>query len=297
MRREDLEGVLDQLEEAGWDDGREVELEPLSGGIHAAYRLRFPRVSLFMKTNRIENAAMLADEADCLDGLRAVSAVILPRPLLHGTAGDSAFLLLPWIDMKPISIPAQEVLGRQLAELHLSYADQYGWHRNNHIGLTEQKNAWTDGWSKFYVNQRLEPQLLLAAEKFDEPWVDEGFELLLHVPALLEGHMPPPSLLHGDLWSGNVAERKDGSPVVFDPAAYYGDRETDIAMSLLFGGFAMEFYVAYEEAYPLPKGHKRRRPLYELYHVLNHANMFGGGYADKASGLIRKLLQQARTTS
>lgn len=297
MRREDLDGVLDQLEEAGWDDGREVEVETLSGGIHAAYRLRFPRVSLFMKANRMENAAMLADEADCLEKLRAVSALILPRPLLHGTAGDSAFLLLPWIDMRPPSIQAQEKLGRQLAELHRSHADQHGWHRNNHIGFTEQKNAWSDNWGEFYATQRLEPQLELAAAKFDAPWIDEGYKLLLQVPELLAGHMPPPSLLHGDLWFGNVAERKDGSPIAFDPAAYYGDRETDIAMTFLFGGFALEFYVAYEDAYPLPEGHKPRRPLYELYHVLNHANMFGGGYMQQAERLIRKILERTRTRS
>lgn len=291
MRKEDLDSIREQLAEAGWDAGEFRGEEAVAGGVHAAHRLRFERADVFLKTNRIENAAMLAGEAEALFRLRQTGTVILPRPLLHGVAGEIAWLALRWIDLGPASVEAQSRLGRMVAALHRVEADRHGWPNDNHIGLIAQRNGWCDDWAEFFADRRLAFQLQLAERKFgNEDWVRRGFELVERVPRLLDGHAPVASLLHGDLWSGNMAMRADGMPIVFDPASWYGDRETDIAMSELFGGFSRAFYSAYEQEWPLDDGYLARRPLYQLYHVINHANMFGGGYAQKAAGIIDALL-------
>lgn len=289
MRSEDLDSLCEQLADAGWSGGARVGMEPVSGGIHDAHRLRFERADIFLKTSRVEHAVMLDDEADALQRLRAAAVVLLPEPLLCGIAGESAYLALEWLDLKSASPDAQARLARMLAALHANEADRHGWHRDNHIGLTRQRNAWCDDWCEFFATRRLEYQLRLA-ERDGKPWTMEGFRLIERLPLLLEGHKPAASLLHGDLWNGNMAMRSDGEPVVYDPASYYGDRETDIAMTELFGGFSPAFYSAYEAEWPLDDGYARRRPLYQLYHIINHANMFGGGYERQAAGMINTLL-------
>ena len=155
-------------------------------------------------------------------------------------------------------------LARMLAKLHLVTGPRFGWHRDNYIGLSPQQNGWCDGWAEFFWERRIRPQAERAG-------------LQIKPNRLLEDHKPKPSLLHGDLWSGNVGFTGEG-PVIFDPAVYYGDREADLAMTELFGGFPREFYRAYEEALPLPKGYEQRKHLYNLYHLLNHLNIFGGSY-------------------
>ncbi|HEX7047437.1 MAG TPA: fructosamine kinase family protein [Gammaproteobacteria bacterium] len=290
MRREDLESLLEQLSEAGWRAGAFRNLETVAGGVHDAHRLRFENADIFLKATRLENAVMLADEADALTRLRATGAVIMPRPLLNGVAGEIAYLALRWIDLNPALPDAQRRLGRMLAALHRCEADRYGWDRDNHIGLTRQRNAWSDNWCEFFTDQRLGFQLRLAEKKTNDEWVRRGFDLLDVLPRMLDAYQPVASTLHGDLWSGNMAMRGDGEPVIFDPAAHYGDRECDIAMTELFGGFSPAFYSAYEEEWPLEEGYEDRRPLYQLYHVVNHVNMFGGGYAKQASTMIESLL-------
>jgi fructosamine-3-kinase len=135
---------------------------------------------------------------------------------------------------------------------------------------------------------------MAAANDAGARLVARGERLLEALPALLERHRPPASLLHGDLWSGNYAYTRDGEPAIFDPATYYGDRETDLAMTELFGGFPREFYAAYQSAWPLDAGYATRKRLYNLYHVLNHFNLFGGGYLAQAQGLIDGLLSEVR---
>jgi fructosamine-3-kinase len=174
-------------------------------------------------------------------------------------------------------------MGRMLATLHRHTGERFGWERDNWIGLAPQKNGWSDDWIGFFRDCRLAPQLARAAlEREAQP-------LIAVLPSFFDGYLPQPSLLHGDLWSGNAGFLRDGSPVIFDPAVYYGDREADLAMTELFGGFPPAFYAAYREAWPLDSGYEQRRDLYNLYHVLNHANLFGGGYVAQARRLIAAL--------
>ena len=170
-------------------------------------------------------------------------------------------------------------------------APRFGWHRDNTIGATPQSNAWTDDWARFFAERRLGYQLDLALEQgHSGQLIERGRRLCAPLDALLLDHRPVPSLLHGDLWGGNWAADESGQPVVFDPAIYFGDREADLAMTRLFGGFGRAFYDAYQSAWPLEAGADLRFDLYNLYHVLNHLNLFGGGYRGQAETLIEQLL-------
>jgi fructosamine-3-kinase len=186
-------------------------------------------------------------------------------------------------------------MGRALAAMHRTTDQRFGWRRDNFIGATPQSNRGNDDWTGFWRDARLVPQLALAGRNgLGSRLIDAGERLANMLPRLLAGHAPQASLLHGDLWSGNAAFLADGSPVLFDPAVYFGDREADLAMTELFGGFPRSFYASYSEAWPLDPGYELRRDLYNLYHVLNHANLFGGGYAAQAAALIGRLLAEAR---
>jgi fructosamine-3-kinase len=183
--------------------------------------------------------------------------------------------------------------GRRLAALHHATRDTFGWERDNTIGLSAQSNPWTGDWAEFFRDQRFGYQLRLARENGLQGGALERLQRLLEaIPALLKGHSPKPSLLHGDLWTGNWSVDGAGRPVVFDPAVYYGDREADLAMTELFGGFDRDFYQAYNAAWTLAPGYDIRKQLYNLYHVLNHFNLFGGGYAARASALAEQLLSE-----
>jgi fructosamine-3-kinase len=179
-------------------------------------------------------------------------------------------------------------MGTQLAELHRATSEQFGWRRANFIGATPQMNEPSKDWPTFYRRCRLQPQLEMVRAK--------GFgELATRVEAVVGrlgrilGHEPQPALQHGDLWGGNWAADESGQPVIFDSAIHYGDRETDLAMTRLFGGFGEAFYAAYEHAWPLPDGWQQRVAVYQLYHVLNHVNLFGGGYLGQATALLDRL--------
>jgi protein-ribulosamine 3-kinase len=201
-----------------------------------------------------------------------------PEPLAHGVAGEQAYLLLEFLDLNGTGDFA--ALGRMLAAAHRKPGPRFGWSRDNYIGSTPQANGWGENWAEFWRERRLRPQLELANSR--------GFSLEMPSLHLLQNHHPKPSLLHGDLWSGNAGFTSEG-PVVFDPALYYGDREADLAMTELFGGFPREFYKAYNEAFPLPEGYERRKHLYNLYHLLNHLNLFGGGYLAQVKAALRLL--------
>jgi fructosamine-3-kinase len=186
-------------------------------------------------------------------------------------------------------------LGRGLAALHRITADRYGWHRDNTIGSTPQINDRESDWLVFWAEHRLRFQLDLAVERGAGGRLkDRGNRLIEALPALMGGRRPEASLLHGDLWSGNHAFTAAGEPAIFDPAVYYGDRETDLAMTELFGGFGRDFYAAYEKDWPLDSGYASRKKLYNLYHVLNHFNLFGGGYLSQAQATIDALLSEVR---
>jgi fructosamine-3-kinase len=244
------------------------------GCIHRCYAVLIDGKRSFLKTNAADHADAFAAEADGLSALRS-TVLAAPEPLAHGAAGGEAYLLLEYLELKGKDDFA--ALGRMLAAAHRRVGPRHGWRRDNFIGSTPQKNTWCDDWGEFWLTRRLRPQVELARAK--------GFDLQLPRVNLLDNHRPQPSLLHGDLWSGNAGFTSEG-PVVFDPAVYYGDREADLAMTELFGGFPREFYRAYHEGFPLAEGYAKRKPLYNLYHLLNHLNLFGSGYL----GQVRRTL-------
>ena len=234
----------------------------------------------FLKEGAPSRADAFAAEAEGLEALRP--HIRVPRVLDRGMRNGKAFMLLEHLDLERDGDFAE--LGRMLATLHRQTGPRFGWARDNYIGFTPQQNGWREDWAEFWREHRMRPQVALAKKK--------GFAVEMPRLALLENHRPPPSLLHGDLWSGNAGFVAEG-PVVFDPAVYYGDREADLAMTELFGGFPKEFYRAYDEAFALPAGYEQRKHLYNLYHLLNHLNIFGGGYLSQVKatlGLLAGLL-------
>jgi fructosamine-3-kinase len=258
------------------------DARPVSGGcIHKCYRATIDGRARFIKVNDARFAEAFAAEADGLAALRS-AGVRAPQPLRHGAEAGASFLVLEFLELRARGDWA--ALGRMLAHGHRQTGPRFGWARDNFIGATPQQNGWRDDWRSFFAGRRLEPQLALARGK--------GFEIGIgRALDALEGHRPAPSLLHGDLWSGNAAFLADGAPVLFDPAVYYGDREADLAMTELFGGFPEEFYAAYDAAYPLEPGYARRKHLYNLYHLLNHLNLFGGGYLEQVNATLGALLR------
>ena len=243
---------------------------------------------------KINDRAKLDNFAAEVDGLGALAdaGARVPVPLCHGEDGENAFLVLEYLEIRGSGDYA--ALGRTLAHVHSVRGEFFGWRRDNYIGTTPQRNRRSSSWSDFWRDARLVPQLELDRERDVGPGLlRKGEQLLAALPRLLAGHAPAPSLLHGDLWSGNAGFLAGDEPVLFDPAVYWGDREADLAMTELFGGFPPDFYSAYSEIAPLDRGYATRKTLYNLYHVLNHANLFGGSYASQAERMIAELLAQA----
>jgi protein-ribulosamine 3-kinase len=274
--------------------GMQVHDKPsgVTGGlIHAALMYRTERAPLFVKVAPLGSAAMFAAEAAGLRELASAKTIRVPEVLAIGKVEDRVFLCLEWLELIASNRIAQARMGEQLAALHAITADMHGWIRDNFIGSTPQSNTQRKDWVDFFRDQRLQPQLDLAArEGADAHTIDRGYRLCATFATLFDSYRPRPSLLHGDLWGGNWGAIGLGEPVIFDPAVYYGDRETDIAMTRLFGGFDAEFYAAYEGVRPLDSGAAIRVTLYNLYHVLNHFNLFGGAYLVQARSMIDQLL-------
>ncbi len=286
------EEVIDHIAASIGDPDR-GKIFPVSGGsINRSYVLSSKDGSrYFLKINAGSAREMFEAEKDGLCELKAAAAVRVPEIFDCAQAGGVAFLLLEYLDLGPKTTVAGARLGALLAGQHRIRAPAFGWHRDNTIGSTPQVNNWKDDWITFYRDHRLVPQLDLAARNGYGPQLRErGEQLLLQVADLYCDYELQPSLLHGDLWAGNWGALQGGEPVIFDPAVYFGDREADIAMTRLFGGFGPEFYAAYNEVWPLDPGFEYRCDLYNLYHVLNHLNLFGESYLDQAMGIIDKLL-------
>jgi fructosamine-3-kinase len=276
--------------------GRAVRVEhgqAVDGGcINRNFRISTSLGPFFVKLNATAGVAMFEAEAAGLLELAAAGAVRVPQPIAWGADDTHAWLVLEYLQLGGASTAAQRELGRRLALLHRHTATHFGWARDNTIGSTPQHNDRSDDWAAFWRERRLRPQLDLAARAGHGGRLQEtGARLLDRLDALLRSHSPVPSLLHGDLWSGNAAVTESAEAVIFDPAVYYGDRETDLAMSELFGGFSAAFYAGYAQEWPLDAGYARRRDVYNLYHVLNHLNLFGGGYQRQAQRMIDRLLQ------
>ena len=261
------------------------------GSINECYAWRCGAGLLFVKVGARTARAAFEAESSGLAELTRARAIRVPRVIACGQTEAAAFLALEWIEAKAPDARCEERLGEGLAALHAVTAARFGFHHDNLLGRTPQNNGWTSDWAEFFRDRRLRPQLTLAAHNGHGALLTErGERLLALVPALLAGHHPSASLLHGDLWGGNWLASAEGEPVVFDPAVYYGDREADLAMTHLFGGFKASFYRAYSAAAPLAPGWEARGELYNLYHVLNHANLFGAGYARQARAMMERLL-------
>jgi fructosamine-3-kinase len=245
----------------------------------------------FEKTGPEASIDMFEAEAAGLAELRDAGAVRVPEVYDVGVRNGIAYITMERLRLEPGNADHARRFGAQLADLHAVTAEQHGWHRDNTIGPTPQRNPWTDDWAGFFAEHRLGYQLDLAAQNgYAGELKALGARLAERLPDLLAGHDPEPSLLHGDLWGGNWGVA-DGEPVIFDPAVYYGDSESDIAMTRLFGGFGPAFRDAYLERRPPDEGSARRIELYQLYHVLNHLNLFGTGYLGQAMTLMRSLLR------
>jgi fructosamine-3-kinase len=261
------------------------------GSINRCYRFAAEDgAPLFVKIAARAALPMFEAEAAGLAELARAQALKVPRVLACGPAGDDAFLALEWLEPSRASEACEARFGERLALQHRATAREFGWTRDNTIGSTPQANGPLTDWAEFFRERRLRPQLALAAARGLKELQVPGERLLDAVVGLLGAHRPAASLLHGDLWGGNWFAGADGEPVVYDPAVYYGDREADLAMTRLFGGFGAGFYRAYAAAAPLPPGWERRSQLYNLYHVLNHASLFGGSYARQARAMIDALI-------
>lgn len=283
------------VRELGWPgQGLDApQFEAVGGGsIHLSGRLLVGGRQCFLKLNAQDQAENFAAEADGLTALADASAFHVPRPLATGVVEGWAYLA-----MEPLALQgragdvAWAAAGRVLAAQHRMTGERHGWWRDNFIGASPQENGQGTRWHLFFAERRLGLQFRLAKRNGYGRLAALEAGLSPVVQARLADHHPAPSLLHGDLWSGNLGFLADGRPAVFDPAVHYGDRECDLAMAALFGGFPQGFFEAYETAWPLPAGRAWRRRLYQLYHVLNHANLFGSGYVRQAESLIGTLLE------
>ena len=259
------------------------------GSINDAYRLDTTAGTYFVKTNQADRfPSMFEAEADGLRRLREVSAILTPELISTGELDDITYLLMEWVESGPRRSNYWEQFGRELAAVHRNSADHFGLERDNYIGSLPQSNTLHDQWSGFFIHCRMEPQVKMARDQNRLGMGDVlRFERLYgRLGALLPKE--PPALLHGDLWSGNFLTGPDGGPVLIDPAVYFGHREMDIAMTRLFGGFDAEFYTSYNEAWPMERGWEDRMDLCNLYPLLVHVNLFGGGYRAQVEAILRR---------
>lgn len=267
-----------------------ADTSSISGGcISQCYKIVGNGREYFVKLNQANQVEMFAAEALGLTQMSATQTITIPQPICWGTADNSSYIVLQWLDLGSGNSQSWVEMGRQLAQMHRKGTrEHFGWERNNTIGSTPQINPWTDNWSDFFAEHRIGYQLKLAKRRGGS--FPDTNKVVNAIRNKLADRQPQPSLVHGDLWSGNAAITTDGTPIILDPATYYGDRETDIAMTELFGGFPAAFYRGYNETWQLDSGYQQRKSIYNLYHILNHFNFFGGGYGNQAQRIINGII-------
>ena len=267
-------------------------IEQVHGGdIHNAWRIEFSNKKLFLKRN-IRNKKFLEFEKYCLQNLRKYinqENLVIPEVIAYKNIKNIEILLIEWIDMHNFD---QKKLGKGLGELHLKSAESnpkmFGFPVEGFIGTTDQKKGLEDNWIDCFLNLRIIPQLLsLKSRILDKEIINKVKE---KIQSELLNHKPINALVHGDLWSGNAGVDKNGKGVIFDPASWWADNEVDIAMTKLFGGFRKEFYEEYHRIFPIKNGFEKRIIIYNFYHILNHANMFGGGYLNQVEDYVKAIL-------
>jgi len=286
-----IEGIASVINDHVESGFKLVSQQGVAGGcINTAFLLSGEQGNYFVKVNSASKSDMFSAEADGLREMASAQAIRVPNVICQGEADGQAFLVLEALDLA--SGQGHRQLGHQLAAMHNHTQSQFGWFRDNTIGATLQKNALLPDWVSFFRDQRLGFQFELAQQRgYRGRLFDRGDRLMADIEALFSNHKPQASLLHGDLWSGNYAFHH-GEPVIFDPAVYYGDAEADIAMTELFGGFQQDFYAAYQEIRPLDEDYRVRKTLYNLYHILNHLNLFGGGYQSQAESMVDRAISE-----
>ncbi len=289
-----LEIVQQAIVEATAEDFVLRQAVSTGGGcINSTYRLEGNGRAYFVKLNRKELLPMFEAEAMGLHEIAETGTVRAPMPICFGVAGDNSYLVMENLSLRSGVGDCNRLLGQRLAAMHRISKPYYGWHIDNTIGSTPQINARGDGWVEFWAEKRLGFQLQLAKNQgYGGRLQSQGEKLRERLVEFFTDYKPKPSLLHGDLWGGNYSADETGQPVIYDPACYYGDREADIAMTELFGGFGKDFYAAYGESFPLEHGYSVRKNLYNLYHILNHLNLFGGGYLAQAESMLARLLAE-----
>ncbi len=267
-------------------------IEQVHGGdIHNAWRIEFSNKKLFLKRN-IRNKKFLEFEKYCLQNLRKYISqenLVIPEVIAYKNIKNIEILLIEWIDMHNSD---QKKLGKGLGEFHLKSAESnpkmFGFPVEGFIGTTDQKKGLEDNWIDCFLNLRIIPQLLsLKSRILDKEIINKVKE---KIKSELLNHKPINTLVHGDLWSGNAGIDKNGKGVIFDPASWWADHEVDIAMTKLFGGFRKEFYEEYHRIFPIKNGFEKRIIIYNFYHILNHANMFGGGYLNQVEDYVKAIL-------
>ena len=271
-----------------------IDSRPVGGGcINETHIVHMDGQHWFVKLNSVDKLDMFEAEMEGLSVLNSAHAMRVPEPLTCGSTETYSYLIKEAITAGS-SAKAMRLAGEQLAALHHSTQPRFGHQRDNFIGTTKQINTVEYDWLSFWRDHRLGYQLKLAYKNgLSDISMELADQLIEALPQLLN-HSPKASLLHGDLWGGNMMIDQHGMPVIYDPAIYYGDRETDLAMTHLFSGFNADFYHAYQANYRLSEGHEVRRNLYNLYHILNHFNLFGGGYGQQAHSMMQRLLSEVR---
>ncbi len=261
------------------------------GSINQSYRVETKSGKVFVKANKDAPKEFFVAEIAGLQALRQASVIRVPEVIANGiTDGGTNYLVLEWIPAGKRTRETSERLGRQLAQLHQTTAEAYGWAEDNYIGELPQYNRWEDSWVTFYASQRLATQTEIAAKRgyLTRKRGQQLHHLQTNLGTLINETHLTPALLHGDLWGGNWMVDEKSNPVLIDPAIYYGNREVDLAMSRLFGGFSQTFYDAYAEVYPLPAGYVERSDIYQLYYLLVHLNLFGEGYGSKVDSILQR---------
>ena len=289
------EAVEQVIEESTGEPARIVTQASASGGsINDARVIQLEDGrKFFLKSNSAPLPQMFPREADGLNALTKVGAIRVPRAL--GTGGEnngaSPFIVMEHITQGSPIAGFYDEFGGGFARLHKeSAAEKFGFDADNYIGSTPQKNSWNESWVEFWRENRLGYQLKLARQNgySDKEMEKLGDKLMNRLESLIGDPDEPPCLLHGDLWSGNYLADDTGKPVLIDPATYYGCREADLAMTMLFGGFNRRFYKAYNEVWPLADGSSDRIEIYKLYHLLNHLNLFGSSYYGSSMSILRR---------
>jgi len=261
------------------------------GSINQAMKISDGHTSYFVKLNRPELFSMFEAESAGLQEL-AQSEFVIPEVICAGKNSQAAWLVLQNLKLGGGSPQSFSNAGETFAHMHQIRAVRFGWSMDNTIGSTPQINDWTTEWSEFWKKYRFGYQINLAEKNgYSRQLIDKASRLTEECQQFFT-HNPFPSLMHGDLWSGNLSFDEKGRPAIYDPAVYYGDREADLAMTELFGGFNRSFYDAYNQTFPLDTGYPLRKRLYNLYHILNHMNLFGGGYEHQALSMTESLLAE-----